>query len=292
MQAVQQVVDGLASGAIYAALALAIVLVHRSTGIINFAQGEMGVLSAYGAWTLTSVGAPVWLAVLAAVITSVPLGALVERLVMRRFRGETALVPVVVTVGLFIFVNGLIGLIWGFDTKYFPAVFPGGILRAGGVSATVAAVGNLAVLLAVVVLLQILFRKTRFGLALRAVADNPESSALLGLPVGRLLMLGWGLAAALGALAGCLIAPKVYLDPHMMSSVLVYALAAAILGGLDSPLGAIVAALAIGVVENLAGTYIGFIGNDLRIAVPLALMAVVLLVRPQGFFGRRETERV
>ncbi len=252
----------------------------------------MGVLSAYGAWTLTTVGLPVWLAVLGAVVASIPIGALVERLVMRRFRGEAALVPVVVTVGLFIFVNGLVGGIWGFDTKSFPAIFPGGIIRAGGIAATVSAVGNLAVLVAVVVFLQILFRKTRFGLALRAVADNPESSALLGLPVGELLMLGWGMAAALGGLAGCLIAPKVYLDPNMMASVLVYALAAAILGGLDSPFGAIVAALVMGVVENLAATYVDVIGNDLRIAVPLALMAIVLLVRPQGFFGRKETVRV
>lgn len=292
MQAAQQIIDGLASGAIYAALALALVLVHRATGVINFAQGELGVLSAYGAWTLSALGAPVWLAVLGAVAASVPLGAMVERLVMRRFHGESALVRVVVTVGVLIFVNGLTGMIWGTDTKQFPAVFPAAILRVGGVAAAASAVGNLLVLLAVVVLLEILFLKTRFGLALRAVADNPESSALLGLPVHRLLMAGWGLAAALGALAACLIAPKVYLDPNMMATVLVYALAAAIVGGLNSPLGAIVAGLGIGVVENLAGVYVEFIGNDLRIAVPLALMAIVLLVRPQGLFGQRETERV
>jgi branched-chain amino acid transport system permease protein len=286
------VIDGLANGAIYAALALALVLVHRATGVVNFAQGEMAVISAYLAWTLTAIGVPVVVAVLAAMVVSVGLGAGTERLIVRRFGRDPGPVAIVATVGLLIFLNGLVGLVWGYVSKPFPVIVPDGVVRIGTAAVATSALVNLAVLAMIVIGLQVLFRRTRFGLALRATADNADSSALLGLPVGRLLMAGWGLAAALGALAGCLIAPKVYLDPGMMDGILVYALAAAILGGLDSPLGAVVAALGIGVSENLAGAFLPFVGNDMRIAVPLVLMCVILLVRPQGLFGRRQVVRV
>jgi branched-chain amino acid transport system permease protein len=286
--ALQQVIDGLANGAIYAALALALVLVHRATGVVNFAQGEMAVASAYVAWTLTAVGVPVLVAVPLAVVGSVALGAGTERLLVRRFGRDPGAAAIVLTIGLLIFLNGMVGLLWGYVSKPFPSIVGEGVLHIGSAAVALSALVDLAVLAVVVIGLQLLFLRTRFGLALRATADNAESSALLGLPVGRLLMAGWGLAAALGALAGCLIAPKVYLDPGMMDGILIYALAAAILGGLDSPLGAVVAALAIGVTENLAGTFLPFVGNDLRIAVPLVLMCVVLLLRPQGLFGRRE----
>jgi branched-chain amino acid transport system permease protein len=292
MGVIQQVVDGVANGSIYAALALAIVLVYRATGIINFAQGEMGVIAAYVAWSLTSVGVPVYLAVLAAVVLSLPFGALTERLLVRRSTKHSHLTAVVVTVGLLILLNGLIGVIWGNVNKPFPAIFPDGVVRFAGTAVAVAALCNIAVLLLTVAAMQLLFQGTRFGLALRAVADNPESSALSGLPVGRLLMSGWALAAALAGLAACLIAPKTQLHPAMMNAVLIYALAAAVLGGLDSPMGAVVAAFAIGIIENLAGTYVDAIGRGLAIAVPLLLMIVVLLVRPQGLFGRREAVRV
>ena len=292
MRAVQQVIDGLATGSIYGALALALVLVHRATGVVNFAQGQMAVVSTFVAWSLTSAGAPVIAAIAVAVAFSLLFGAAVERVVMRRFERESPMIAVVVTVGLLVFLNGLSALIWGYDIKPFPPLFSGGTLRVGGVTIAVASLGSIAVLVAVVVALQALFMRTRLGLALRAVADNPDSSSLSGLPVGTLLMVGWGLAAGLGALAGCLVAPKIYLDPNMLAGVIVYALAAAILGGLDSPLGAVVAAWIIGVTENLAGTYIGFIGNDLRVAVPLLLIVLVLLLRPQGLFGGREVVRV
>ena len=292
MRAVQQVIDGLATGSIYGALALALVLVHRATGVVNFAQGQMAVVSTFVAWSLTRAGAPVIAAIAVAVAFSLLFGAAVERVVMRRFERESPMIAVVVTVGLLVFLNGLSALIWGYDIKPFPPLFSGGTLRVGGVTIAIASLGSIAVLVAVVVALQALFMRTRLGLALRAVADNPESSSLSGLPVGTLLMVGWGLAAGLGALAGCLVAPKIYLDPNMLAGVIVYALAAAILGGLDSPLGAVVAAWIIGVTENLAGTYIGFIGNDLRIAVPLLLIVLVLLLRPQGLFGGREVVRV
>jgi branched-chain amino acid transport system permease protein len=289
---VQQVVDGLSSGSIYAALALALVLVYRATGLVNFAQAQMGVVSAYVAWALTQAGLPAGLAVACAVVASLAMGAAVDRGLIRRFERSDPLVAIVATVAVLICLNGLVSLVWGADLKAFPDLFPSTTYRAGGVHVTAAEIGNVAVLLAVVAVLWVLFQHTRLGLALRAVAENPESSALSGLPVGLLLMAGWALAALVGGLAGCLIAPKVSLQPNMMDGILVYALAAAVLGGLDSPLGAVLAAWIIGVVENLAGTYVGFIGNDLKIAVPLVLMAVVLLVRPQGLFGRPEVQRV
>ena len=292
MRAVQQIVDGLATGSIYGALALALVLAYRATGVVNFAQGQMAVVSTFVAWSLTRSGLGVILAVAVAIAISLVFGAAVERLVIRRFERESPLIAVVVTVGLLVFLNGLSALIWGFDIKPFPPIFSTDTVRVGGVAVAIAALGSIAVLVAVVLALHVLMMRTRLGLALRAVADNPDSSALSGLPVGHLLMVGWGLAAGLGALAGCLVASKIYLDPNMLAGVLVYALAAAILGGMDSPLGAVVAAWIIGVTENLAGTYIGFVGNDLRVAVPLSLIVLVLLLRPQGLFGQREVIRV
>jgi branched-chain amino acid transport system permease protein len=292
MQAVQQIVDGLAAGSIYGALALALVLVYRATGLINFAQGLMAVASTYIAWQLVESGLPLLAAILVAIVVSLFFGGAVERLVIRRFEGGSHHTAVVVTVGLLILITGLIGAGWGYVSKPFPSLFPNETVTVGGVVLAVPSLLTIAVLIVVVAALQLLFLKTKLGLALRAVANNPESSALSGLNVGRLLMVGWGLAAGLGALAGCLVAPKVYLDPHMMDTILIYALAAAVLGGLDSPMGAVIAAWAIGVMENLAATYIEFVGDDLKIAVPLLAMFVILLTRPQGLFGRREAVRV
>ena len=166
--------------------------------------------------------------------------------------------------------------------RAFPSLFPDGVVSFLGARATWGDVGTVAVLVGTVVLLQLFFLRTRLGLALRTAADNPSSARLLGLPVGSLLLVGWGLAALLGGLAGCLVAPSVPLQPNMMDTILVYALAAAVLGGLDSPLGAVVAAWLIGIVETVAGANIDVIGSDLRIAVPLVLLALILLVRPAG----------
>lgn len=288
----QQIADGLSTGAIYASLALALVLVNRATGVINFAQGTMGTFGAFLAWTAWSWGVPIWPAVIIAIVLSVPFGAVVERYVVRRLYGQNTLAIIIITVGMLVALTGIIGTVWGYHDREFPALFPSGVLRIGGVALSYAAIGNLIVLIIVVILMQVVFLKTRFGLAMRSVADNRDSSSLLGLPTSGLLMAGWGMAAALGTLAACLIAPEVFLGPTMMDTVLIYALTAAILGGLDSPLGAVVAALGIGVAENLAGAYISFIGTDMKIVVPLALMAVILLLKPQGLFGHREVVRV
>jgi branched-chain amino acid transport system permease protein len=290
--AVQQIVDGITAGSIYAALALALVLVYRSTGLVNFAQGQMAAVSVYIGWSLVEAGLPVPLAVVLTLLISLVIGALTERLLIRRFEGQEPLVAIVATVAVLICFNGLINLVWGGSVRAFPSLFPDDVVSFLGARATWGDVGTVAVLVGTVALLQLFFLRTRLGLALRTAADNPSSARLLGLPVGSLLLVGWGLAALLGGLAGCLVAPSVPLQPNMMDTILVYALAAAVLGGLDSPLGAVVAAWLIGIVETVAGANIDVIGSDLRIAVPLVLLALILLVRPQGLFGHRDVERL
>ncbi len=289
---VQLVVDGLSTGSVYAALALAIVLVHSATGLINFAQGGLAVLAAYVAWVLTNQGLPVILAIIASILVSFVLGAVVERYLIRRFERGDPDTAVVVTIGLLTLITGVAGWIWGYNNQQFPSLFPLDTVSVLGVSVSVRSLGTTAVIVVAMVLLQLLFVRTKIGLALRAVAINPQSAAFSGLPVDRLLMVGWGLAAALGAVAGALVAPQLTLTPGMLDNALVYALAAVILGGLTSPVGVVVAAWIIGVLENLAAVYVGFIGFDLKVAVPFILIFVVLLVRPQGLFGRKTVVRV
>jgi len=288
---VQVLVDGIATGSIYAAVALALVLIFRSTGIVNFAQGEMAMFSTFVAWALYETGVPLGLAVLSTLALSFLVGMAIERSLIRHFEGGEPLTLVIVTLGMFILLNGLAGWIWGFENRSFPSLFSDDAVAVGGVRLSVESLGIVAVLLAVVGLLFLLFQRTKIGLAMRAAALNPESSALLGVRVGTMLMLGWGLAAALGALAGVLVAPRLFLDVNLMGSVLIYAFAAAALGGFDSALGAVVGGWVIGVSENLAGTYVDFIGADLKILVPLGIIFVVLLVRPAGLFGTREVAR-
>jgi branched-chain amino acid transport system permease protein len=289
---IQLVIDGLSAGSIYAALALAIVLVNQATGLINFAQGGMAVLSAYIAWQLTQLGIPLLLAILISIVVSFVFGALIERFLIRKFEGGDPDTAVVVTIGLLTLITGICAWIWSYNNKLFPSLFPLETVTIAGAVISVRSIGTTLVIVAIMILLQLLFVGTKLGLALRAVAINPQSAAFSGIPVGRLLMVGWGLAAVLGAVAGALVAPSLTLTPGMMDSALVYALAAVILGGLSSPIGVVVAAWMIGVLENLAAVYIPFIGYDLKIAVPFILVFIVLFVRPQGLFGRKSVVRV
>jgi branched-chain amino acid transport system permease protein len=287
----QVVVDGIADGSIYAALALALVLIHRSTGIVNFAQGEMAMFSTFIAWGLVNGGSPLWVALLGAFALSFVGGMVIERVLIRPVEGGQPLPLVIVTLGLVVLVNSAAGWIWGFTNRAFPSVFPRNAVSVGGVALGIEPLGIIAVLLAVVGLLWLLFQKTKLGLAMRAAAQNPESSRLLGIRVGRLLMLGWGLAATLGALAGVLVAPRLFLDVNLMGGVILYSFAGAALGGFDSPLGAVVGSWIVGVAETLAGTYVEPIGADLKVLVPLAIIVGVLMVRPSGLFGAREVTR-
>lgn len=287
----QVVVDGIAFGSVYATLALALVLIFRSTGIVNFAQGEMAMFSTFIAWGMADAGWALPAALASAFTCAFAGGMLIERVIIRPVEGASPLTLLIVTLGLFILLNSLAGWIWGFTNRGFPRIFPSGTAGAGGVAVSVESLGIIAVLLVVVGLLWLLFARTKMGLALRAAAENPDSSRLVGIRVGRMLMLGWGLAALLGAIAGVLVAPRLFLDTNLMGGVLVYAFAGAALGGFDSPLGAVVGSWIIGVTENLAGTYVEAIGADLKVLVPLAIIMVVLMVRPSGLFGSPEVAR-
>jgi branched-chain amino acid transport system permease protein len=287
----QVVVDGIADGSIYAALALALVLIFRSTGVVNFAQGEMAMFATFLAWALADAGLPIGLALAGALVLAFLGGMVVERVLIRPVEGGNPLNLVIVTLGLFILVNAAAGWIWGFDLRDFPRLFPGGVASIGGVSLSIESLGIIAVLLVVVGLLWLLFTHTPIGLAMRAAAQDPASARLVGVPVGRMLMLGWGLASLLGAVAGVLVAHRLFLDTNLMAGVLVYSFAGAALGGFDSPIGAVVGSWIIGVTEALAGTYVDAIGSDLKVLVPLAVIFVVLLVRPAGLFGSPEVTR-
>jgi branched-chain amino acid transport system permease protein len=289
---IQTLVDGVATGSLYGALALAVVLIFRTSGIVNFAQGEMAMFSTFVAWGLLEAGLPVGLAILATLGLSLLGGMVIERALMRPFEGGDHLTLAIVTLGLFILVNSGAGWIWGFENRSFPSIFPDDTIGVGGVDVPLESVGIVLLLLGVVGVLYVFFQRTKLGLALRAVSVNPDSSRLSGISVGRTLMVGWGIAALVGALAGALIAPRLFLDVNFMGGVLIYSFAAATLGGFDSPLGAIVGGWIIGVTEDLATTYVDFIGSDLKILVPLVIILVVLLVRPAGLFGTREVTRV
>jgi len=211
--------------------------------------------------------------------------------VIRPVEGAPELTVVIVTVGLFVFVNAAAGFIWSFLVKDFPNPFPGGALNLGGARLDFGTLGILGVVAVVMGLLYLLFQHTKIGLGMRAVSGDPTSARLSGIRVGRMLALGWGLAATVGALSGILVAPQLFLDPNLMSGVLIYAFASATLGGFDSPFGVVIGGLIVGLAETLAGAYVGFIGSDLKVGVPLVIILVVLLVRPQGLFGRPTVER-
>ncbi len=288
----QQVVSGLASGGIYGSLALAIVIIHRSTGVINFAQGEMATLSAFVCWTLLDHGWSFWPAFAATLILSFAGGVAIQQVVIRPLQGSPLLGIVILTIGLLIAINGLTTWIWGGAAKQFAGPFSTAPITVGGVAFSKQDIGVIAVSLVVVVLVGLLFTRTKIGLGLRATAVNPVEARLVGIHVGAMLAAGWGLAAALGAVAGVMAAPSLFLEPNMMQTVLLYSFAAAVLGGMDSPIGAVVGGLVLGVVLNLAGTYIHWIGGELRLATALAVILGVLLVRPAGLFGRTAVRRV
>ena len=294
----QQVVSGLASGGVYALLALALVIIHRSTGVINFAQGEMATLSAYICWTLiANHGWPYWPAFAATLVASFLGGVGVHRLVIRPVERGSVLRIVIVTIGLLVAINGFVVWRWGGEPQQLSSPFGIRTFEIGGVVVAAHDLGTIAVAIGIVVVLWLLFQYTKVGLALRAAAVNPEEARLVGVRVSWMLALGWGLAATLGAVAGMLTAPTVGLDPNMMAPVLIYAFAAAVLGGIDSPLGAVVGGLALGVLLNML-SYLSQYGifdwftEELRLPIALLIILVVLLVRPQGIFGRPEVKRV
>lgn len=284
-----QIISGLFSGGIYATLALALVMIFKSTGRINFAQGEMAMFSTYIAWALVTAGVPYWVAFFGTVAAAFVMGVVIERLVIRPLQNAPALSMVVVSVGLMVILNSVAGWIFTYTIKTFPSPFPASA-PFGLTFISWHELGSLAVTLLVVGLLFAFFRYTSLGLAMRAAAQNPDSSRLVGIHVGWMLALGWGIAAAIGSTAGMLVAPKVFLDPYMMSGVLIYAFASALLGGIDSPAGAIVGGFIVGVLENLVGAYL--IGDELKLTLALVLIVGVLILKPAGLFGQVIVKRV
>jgi len=294
----QQIVSGLASGGIYALLALALVIIHRSTGVINFAQGEMATLATYIAWALiTEHGWRYWPAFVGTLALSFVGGVAIHRVVIRPVERGNVLRIVIVTIGLLVAINGFVIWKWGGEPKQLQSPFGTNTYDLGGVIVSAQDIGTIAVALGIVFLLWVLFQYTKVGLALRAAAVNPEEARLVGVRVSWMLALGWGLAALLGAVAGMLTAPTVGLDPNMMAAVLIYAFAAAVLGGIDSPLGAVIGGLTVGVLLNLLGYLsqydaVSWFTEELRLPAALLIILVVLVVRPQGIFGRPEVKRV
>jgi branched-chain amino acid transport system permease protein len=284
-----QVLSGLATGGIYASLALALVMIYQSTNHINFAQGEMAMFSTYLAWAMINAGIAYWWAFLLTVAVSFIAGVVIERVIIRPVENAPVLSVVVVFIALLVIFNSIAGWIFTYTIKTFPSPFPERPLF-GNRFISSHELGAIGITLAVLVLLYAFFRFTPLGLAMRAAAQNQVSSRLVGIRVGWMLALGWGLAASVGAIAGMLVAPIIYLEPNMMSGVLLYAFAAALVGGIDNPFGAVLGGFAVGVLENLIGAYV--IGTELKLTVALVLIIGVLLVKPTGLFGKVFVTRV
>ena len=284
-----QLASGLALGGVYAILALALVMIYQATQLVNFAQGEMAMFSTYLAWKLMDSGWPYWRAFAATVVVSFVGGLVIERVVVRPFAKAPVLASVIVFIGLELIFNALAGWLYGYSIQEFELPFSGPSWF-GNVYMSAHESGAVVVSLCVLALVYAFFRFTPLGLAMRAAAQNPTSSRLVGIRVGWMLAIGWGLAAAIGAVAGMMAAPIVYLDPNMMGGVLLYAFAGAVLGGIDNPFGAAFGGFAVGVLENLVGAYV--VGAEVKLSVALAIIVGVLVRRPSGLFGRRIVARV
>ena len=286
-----QVFAGLATGGIYACMALAVVMIYQAIDHLNFAQGEMAMFSTFTAWQLIQWGVPYWAAFVITVILSFIGGIIIERLLFKPLAKAPILTNVAGFIALFSIINSSAGLIWDFTIKQFPSPFGSSPFLGSELISTHQA-GMIGVTLVLLLLLFLFFRFTRIGLAMRAAALLPESARLVGINTSWMIALGWGMAAAIGPIARMLIAPVVFLEPNMMGSILLYGFAAAVLGGLTSPFGAVIGGFLVGIFENLAGTYIPGVGNELKLPIALALIIVVLVVKPAGLFGRPIVKRV
>jgi branched-chain amino acid transport system permease protein len=284
-----QFASGLALGGIYAIMALALVMIYQATQLLNFAQGEMAMFSTYFAWYLMQSGQPYWVAFIVTVVASLLGGMAIERVVVRPFAKAPILASVIVFIGLDFIFYSLAGWLYGYSIQDFDTPF-NGRPWFGNVYMSAHESGSVLVTFVVLALVYAFFRFTPLGLAMRAAAQNPVSARLVGIRVGWMLALGWGLAAAIGSVAGMMAAPIVYLDPSMMGGVLLYAFAGAVLGGIDNPWGAVAGGFAVGVMENIVGAYL--VGAEVKLSVALVVIVGVLVVKPSGLFGRRIVARV
>jgi branched-chain amino acid transport system permease protein len=287
----QQLLAGVATGCIYALIALALVMIYQAIDHINFAQGEMAMFSTYIAWTMLAVGLPWPLAFLATVVVSFFGGVAIERIFLHPLKDAPVLSHIVIFIALYSLFYSVAGAIWGFDIRLYPMPFGSAPLLGNGLFSVHQAV-MVGVTLMTLAALTVFFQSTRIGLAMRAAASNPVSARLVGIRVAWMTALGWGMAAAIGAVAGILIAPVVFLEPNMMGGILLYGMAAAVVGGLTSPVGAVIGGIFVGIIENMAGTYIPVIGAELKLPIALFLIIAVLMVRPNGLFGHHVVARV
>jgi branched-chain amino acid transport system permease protein len=287
----QQTVAGLSQGAIYGSLALALVLIYRATEVVNFAQGEMAMATTYVAYQLTVWGLSFWLAFFVTLVVAFAFGIVVQVVLIRPVQ-HSVIAVVIVTIGLFILIDGLVTWKWGGELRFMAAPFGNEVYHLGSVALSRQDIGVLLVSILSVVVLWALFQFTKVGLAMRAAALRPAAASLVGVRVNWMLALGWGLATVLGAVAGMMTEPSTFLQPTMMQPILLYAFAAAVLGGLESPAGAWIGGILIGVFMNLVGQYVGFATAELRLPIAFFLLLLVLLVKPHGLFGRRQVRRV
>ena len=288
----QQIVSGIAVGGIFASLALALVLIYNAMGLVNFAQGEMAMFATFIAYFLINRGMSYWIVLPVTFLLAFAGGILVHRVVIRPVERAPILTLVIITLGLATLINGLAGFTFGYVPRSFPSPFSAQSVELLGVFVSYRDLGVIAVSGLVLLAVYLLLQRTTVGLTMRAAAHHAEASRLLGVQVSWMLALGWGLASAVGAVSGIMVAPILLLEPNMMQSIIIYAFAAAVLGGIESPLGAVVGGLIVGVTINLAGAYIPYVGGDLQLAVGLAIIVAVLILKPNGLFGRAAVRRV
>ncbi|MBC5763408.1 branched-chain amino acid ABC transporter permease [Ramlibacter albus] len=283
-----QILSGLATGGIYASVALALVMIYQATHLVNFAQGEIAMFATYLAWTMLQAGLPYWVAFFLTVAIAFVAGVVIERVIIQPVENAPVLSVVIVFIGLLVIFNSVAGWIYSYTIKPFPSPFPEQPLFGNKLLSS-HELGSMFVTLVVLGLVFVFFRFTPLGLAMRAAAQNPVSSRLVGVRVGWMLALGWGLAAAIGAVAGMMVAPVVFLEPNMMGGILLYAFAGALLGGIDSPGGAVLGGFLVGILENVVGVYLG---TELKLTVALLIIVTVLVVKPSGLFGKVHVARV
>jgi branched-chain amino acid transport system permease protein len=302
----QRLFDGLSDGSVYALLALGIVIIYRGTGHLNFAQGEVALFCTYVVYQLGEWGVPIGLALVLGMIVGFALGVTTEVALVRPVAKKSAFAVFIVTIGLFQGLNWLDGAIWGNQVlpnsavskqQQFPSLFPNkatDFWHIFGASVRIESVGIFAMVMVLTGLLFLLFDKTKVGLAMNSVASNPESARLVGIPTNRVLSFSWGLAAAIGALGGVVFAGQNHtVNLSMMFGVFIYASAAATLGGFDSPGGAVIGGLALGVIQNMVAGYADvWVGQQMKIGVAFLIIVGVLLVKPSGLFGTSKVERV
>jgi len=302
----QRLVDGLSSGSVYALIALGLVIIYRGTGHLNFAQGEMALFSAYVVYQMGEWGLPIGFALMVGLAVGFVIGAVAEVGLVRPVSKKSPFAVFIVTIGLFQLLNWLAGAIWGdqvlpnsgvgSEQQQYPSLFPDApedFVKVFGAAIRYQSIGVFGLTMVITGLLFLLFNKTKFGLAMRAVASNTESAKLVGIRVNTVLMVSWGLAAAIGTIGGVVFAGiNNSVSLGLMFTVFIYGSAAATLGGFDSPGGAVIAGLMIGVIEGMAAGYIGFIGQEMKLAVAFIVILVVLMVKPSGLFGTAKVERV